>query len=187
MRHYTPANGSDEPAEQGGGGVPFGVQLLAVIAGLIILVLGAKSVLQDYDAIHKLTHLDTEYKATPAKWVQVKVRQDTTGNGEYYPDVLFEYFTPEGKSVWGWKLSLEEIAKPEAYWKERLKEYRVGDTVTAHYNPKRPTDPNESFVEMRHDGLLRPLLKGAVGVAFCLFGAFLVIVPIAGWMKPKRR
>jgi hypothetical protein len=162
------------------------VQLLAVIAGLIILVLGAKSVLQDYDVIHKLTHLDAEYRATPAKWVQVKVRQDTTGGGEYYPDVLFEYFV-EGQSVWGWKLSLEEIAKPEAYWKERLKNYREGDTVTAYVNPKRPTDPNESFVEMRHDGLLRPLLKGAVGVAFCLFGGFLVLVPIGGWLKRKPR
>jgi hypothetical protein len=181
MRHYTPGQTPDEPPETTGS-IPFGVKLLAVIAGIVILVMGAESMRQDYREIRKLTHLDTDYRAQPGTWVQVKVRQDSSGSGKFYPDVLFEYFVG-GKSVWGWRLSLEEHPRPEGYWENRLAGYRVGDTVTVHVNP---LDAKDSFVEMKTDGLIRPLLKGLVGLAFCVFGAFLLFIPLGGWLRSLR-
>jgi hypothetical protein len=182
MRHDTPGNGTDEPVEQGGGRIPFGVQLLAFLAGIVIFVMGVESILQDYRVIRSLTHLDTEYTPMKGTWLQVHVRRDSSSSGKYYPDVLFEYF-PEGESVWGWRLSLEEHPREEGYWEERLKHYKVGDTVTVYV---RPGDPKDSFVEPRTDGIFRYVLKGLVGAGFCVFGGLLVLIPVGGWLKRKK-
>ena len=182
MSHYKPAQSSDETSGPGSPGLPFGVQLLAVIAGIVIFVMGAESILQDYRDIHKITHLESEYRAQTGTWIQLGVRQDSSASRKFYPDVLFEYFV-DGKSVWGWRLSLEEHPKPKEFWEERLKGYKVGDTVTVHVNPE---DGKDSFVEMKTDGIFRPLLKGLVGVAFCVFGGLLLIIPVGGWLKKKR-
>ncbi|MCD6024059.1 MAG: hypothetical protein K0Q91_975 [Fibrobacteria bacterium] len=183
MGHYKPGQASDETSGAGSPGIPFGVQLLALIAGIVIFVMGVESILQDYRVIRSLTHLDTEYKTMRGTWLQVKVRQDSSSSGKYYPDVLYEYF-PEGKSVWGWRLSLEEHPKGAGYWEERLKNYKAGDTVTVHV---RPEDPKDSFIEPRTDGIFRYLLKGLVGVGFCVFGGILVFIPLAGWLKKKKQ
>lgn len=183
MDHYKPGQASDETSGAGSPGIPVGVQLLALIAGIVIFVMGVESILQDYRVIRGLTHLDTEYKTMRGTWLQVKVRQDSSSSGKYYPDVLYEYF-PEGKSVWGWRLSLEEHPKGAGYWEGRLGNYKVGDTVTVHV---RPEDPKDSFVEPRTDGIFRYLLKGLVGVGFCVFGALLVLIPLGGWLKKKKR
>jgi hypothetical protein len=183
MSHYKPGKSADETSGDTSPGIPFGVQLLAVIAGIVIFVMGVESILQDYRVIRSHTHLETEYTQMKGTWIQVKVRQDSSSSGKYYPDVLFEYF-PEGKSVWGWRLSLEEHPKGEGYWEERLNNYKVGDTVTVHV---RPGDPKDSFVEPRTDGIFRYLLKGLVGVGFCAFGGLLVLIPFGDWVKKKRR
>jgi len=182
MSHYKPRQASDETSEAGSPGIPFGVQLLAVVAGIVIFIMGLESIRQDVHVIRSLTHLDTEYTSMKGTWLQVKVRQDSTSTGKYYPDVLFEYF-PEGKSMWGWRLSLEEHPRGKGYWEERLKSYKVGDTVTVHV---RPGDPKDSFVEARTDGIFRYLLKGLVGVGFCLFGGLLVLIPAGDWIKKKK-
>jgi hypothetical protein len=181
MSHYKPGTSTDETSEAGSPGIPFGVLLLAFIAGIVIFVMGVESIHQDYKVISGLTRLDTEYKTIKGTWLQVKVRQESSGSEKYYPDVLFEYF-PNGKSVWGWRLSLEEHPRDKQYWEERLKGYKVGDTVTVHV---RPSDPKDSFVEPRTDGIFRYVLKGLVGVGFCVFGAFLVLIPLGGWLKKK--
>jgi len=80
---------------------PPGVFVLSIVAGIILMVLGGKSFTYDYLILHKLTHLNEEYQATPAKMLQVEVRRDTTESGDKtYPDVLFEYFVA-GKTVPG--------------------------------------------------------------------------------------
>jgi hypothetical protein len=183
MRHYTPGTSPDETSGDASPGIPFGVQLLAVVAGIVIFVMGVESILQDYRIVRSLTHLKTEYDTMTGTWLQLKVRRDSSSSGKFYPDVLFEYF-PEGKSVWGWRFSLEEHPKAEGYWEERLKRYKVGDTVTVHV---RPSDPKDSFIEPRTDGIFRYLLKGLVGVGFCVFGAILVLIPVGGWLKRKRK
>jgi hypothetical protein len=182
MRHYIPGQSPDETSGDAAPGIPFGVQLLAIIAGLVILVMGAKSIGQDYRDIHKMTHLDSEYQALPGKWLQVNVRQDASNSAKFYPDVLFEYFV-QGKSVWGWRLSLEEHPHGREYWAKRLAGYKVGDTVTVHVSP---ADAKDSFVEMKTDGIFRPLLKSLVGVAFCIFGGLLLFIPLGGWAKKLR-
>lgn len=162
--------------------MPFGVQLLAVVAGIVIFVMGVESILQDYRAVRKITRLEESYVKMPARWLQVGVRADAGSSSKFYPDVLFEYF-PDGKSVWGWRLSLEENPRSREHWEQRLAGYKAGDTVTAYVSP---TDPKDSFVEPRTDGVFRYVLKGLVGVGFVVFGGLLVGIPTAGWLKKKK-
>ena len=126
--------------EEGEVRTPAGVRWLALLAGLLIAGLGAKSVLLDYSLINKLTHLDEFYRPLPAKFLKVDVRRDTSGNrNDWYPDVLFEYFV-DGKSIWGWRLSYEEEPKPRAYWEERLARYTVGANVPVFYFAAEPKE-----------------------------------------------
>ncbi len=169
------------------GKIPAGTQILALIAGLVLAVMGLKSMMQDYRIVHRLTHLDQVYRPTPAKFLRVGERRDTSGAvNAYYPDVLYAY-SVRGKSVWGWRFSFEEEPRPFWYWQRRLDRYHVGDTVTAYVNPH---DPKDSFVEDKHGNLLRPLLKGAVGLGFFLAGAVLFVIPVMGLIEmasPPRR
>lgn len=162
------------------GSVPFGVQLLGFLAGTLILLLAGKSAVQDFRLARKLTHLDQYYEAVPARWVKLDVRRDASGDPEFYPDVLFD-MDVDGKSVWGWRLSLEENPRDSMHWVERLSGYAVGDTVTAYVNPK---DSSDSFVEPVSDGTpYRIRLRGFMGLAFCLFGGTLVVLAVSGWVK----
>jgi hypothetical protein len=106
----------------------------------------------------------------------VKVRRDSSGNEtQYYPDVLYEYFV-DGKSVWGWKLSHEEEPQPRAYWEDRLRGYKEGDTVSAYVHR---VDPKDAVLDPRHDGdLHRLVLKIAVGAGFFLAGMALFAIPV---------
>ncbi len=166
---------SDPPEEKQASHTPFGVFLLSFIAGIILVVLGGKSLHDDYRVLHKLTHLDEEYRPTTAKMLQVQVRRDSLQSGDKcYPDVLFEYFV-EGKSVWGWRFSYEEEPRHRAYWEKRLARYRVGDTVTAYVSP---LDPKDSFLEKKSDSLLRPGLKTAMAAVFVLIGILLTLIPV---------
>jgi hypothetical protein len=176
---YRPKNPSraDEPA--GGAQIPFGVRLLALLAGTVFLLLSAKSVRQDYQLYYKLTHLDELYTATPAKWIKLDVRRDASGSDEFYADILFDADV-NGTSVWGWRLSLEEIPGDSAYWVSRLAPYRVGDTVTAYVNPQ---DPKDSFIERKTDGVQRVISKALLGVAFGLFGGTLVVLSLLGFLR----
>ncbi|HAO98747.1 MAG TPA: hypothetical protein DCQ83_01745 [Fibrobacteres bacterium] len=158
--------------------LPFGVRFLSLVAGLMLVLLGGKSLISDYRILHKLTHLDSEYRETPATMLQVRVRRDSAESGDkYYPDVLFEYFV-NGQSVWGWRFSLEEEARPKAYWEKRLNSYHIGDPVTAHVSP---LDPKDSFVETKRDSLLRPVLKLLMAAVFVLFGMLLFAFPVASF------
>lgn len=188
MSSYRPRTPSpaDEPA--GNGAVPFGVQLLAFLAGLLFLILATKSVVQDVRLYHKLSNLETVYEAVPATWLKVGIRRDASGSDEFYPDILFDADV-DGRSVWGWRLSLEEGPADSAYWVARLADYRTGDTVTAYVNPR---DPEDSFVEPRTEGVQRVLAKVMLGAAFGLFGGTLVVLSVLGWLRkpapvPKRK
>lgn len=172
-----PPSPADEPA--GSAGVPFGVRLLALLAGTVFLLLSGKSVVQDYQLYYKLTHLDELYVATPATWLKVEVRRDASGSAEYYPDILFDA-NVSGQSVWGWRLSLEETPGDSAYWVARLAGYKVGDTVTAYVNPN---DPKDSFIEKKTDGVQRILSKAMLGAAFGLFGGTLVVLSALGFLR----
>lgn len=174
-RPKTPTSAS-EPA---GTPVPFGVRLLALLAGTVFLLLSAKSVMQDYRLYHKLTHLDEIYVPTPATWMKVDVRRDASGADDFYPDILFDARV-NGESVWGWRLSLEEVPGDSAYWLSRLAAYRVGDTVTAYVNPQ---DPKDSFIEPKTDGVQRVLSKAVLGAAFGLFGGTLVVLSVIGFLR----
>jgi Protein of unknown function (DUF3592) len=146
----------------------------------MIAFMGLKSVLQDYRSIHKLTHLDEEYRAIPAKFLLVQTRRDTTtSKEEYYPDIRFEYFVA-GKSVWGWRFSWEEEPRSRSYWEKRLERYHAGDTVTAYVNPD---DAKDSFVEKKWDNLFRQFLKAAVGLGFMGVGGILCVIPVMGWFE----
>ena len=184
---YRPPSGPAKHESDGPSSVPFAVQLLGFLAGAVILMLAGKSVLQDWRLAHKLTHLDALYEAVPATWVKVAVRRDASGDAEFYPDVLFDYHVG-GKSVWGWRFSLEETPHDSAYWAERLASYAVGDTVTAFVNPK---DPKDSFVEKKTEGTTyRIRLRAFMGLAFCLFGGTLVVLALSGWLRnssPKKK
>lgn len=175
---YRPKN-PDARSDAAGASVPFGVRLLALLAGTVFLLLSAKSVMQDYQLYHKLTHLDELYTATPATWIKVDVRRDASGSDEFYPDILFDARV-NGESVWGWRLSLEEDPADSAYWVNRLSSYRVGDTVTAYVNP---LDPKDSFIEKKTAGVQRVLSKAMLGAAFGLFGGTLVVLSILGFVR----
>lgn len=164
-----------EPA----GGTPLGVQILAFLCGLVVAYLGFKSTWSDYLLIDKMTHLD-RFTETDGKFLHVKVRTDTTGaSGDFYPDVLYEYFV-DGKSIWGWRLSYEDEPRPKAYWEERLAAYRMGAPVKVFYDG---TAPKESILEKKHDGLYRVGLKMALGIGFLMVGLVLALLPLAGWLK----
>ena len=153
---------------------PVGVHLIALIAGVILIVLGWKSLTDDYRLLHKLTHLDEVYRPMPSKMLQVASRRDSLESGDkYYPDVLFEYFV-DGKSIWGWRFSYEEEPRRKAYWERRLASYHPGDTVTAYVDPANPKD---SFIEKKTDSLIRPLLKALLAGVFVLFGGLLFAIP----------
>lgn len=157
---------------------PFGIQALSFLCGLLVAFLGFKSAYQDWRLLDKLTHLDA-FVETPGKFLQIKVRQDSAGTGEFYPDVLYEYFV-DGKSIWGWRLSYEEEPKPEAYWKERLSGYAVGRTVPVYYNPDLPRD---SIVEKKRDGLYRLIMKLGLGLLFLAAGILLTVLPATAWIR----
>ena len=182
MARYRPKSPSPAEEPAAGASVPFGVQLLALLAGLVFLLLAGKSVLQDYRLGYKLTHLDEVYETAPAKWLKVDVRRDASGSDEFYPDILFDA-NVNGQSVWGWRLSLEEIPGDSAYWAARLAPYRVGDTVTAYVNP---LDPKDSFIEPKTDGIRRLISKAIMGVAFGLFGGTLVVLSLLGFLRRPR-
>lgn len=175
---YRPKN--PVPADQAANGsIPFGVRLLAFLAGTVFLLLSAKSVTQDYRLYYKLTHLDELYDAVPAKWLKLDVRRDASGSDDFYADILFDADV-NGTSVWGWRLSLEETPGDSAYWVSRLAPYRVGDTVTAYVNP---LDPKDSFIERKSDGVQRVISKALLGAAFGLFGGTLVILSLLGFLR----
>lgn len=157
---------------------PFGVQLLSFLCGLLVAFLGFKSAYQDWRHIDKLTHLDA-FVETPGKFLHVKVRQDSSGTGEFYPDVLYEYFV-DGKSIWGWRLSYEDEPKPESYWKERLSGYEVGKSVPVFYNPALPKD---SIVEKKRDSLYRIIMKMCLGILFLAAGILLAVLPATAWLR----
>jgi hypothetical protein len=179
MAYRPSASGPEEGPSSGNGSVPFGVQLLAFLAGVVFLLLSGKSVLQDARLVHRMRNLDTYYEAVPATWLKVEVRRDTSGKNDYYPDVLFDA-NVRGASVWGWRLSLEEAPADSLTWAKRLAKYRVGDTVTAWVDRQ---DPKDSFIEKRNDGLQRVFSKAMLGAAFGLFGATLVVIAVAGWVR----
>jgi hypothetical protein len=180
---YRPPSGPAKYEADGPSSIPFGVRLLALLAGIVFLLLSGKSVLQDYRLYYKLTHLDQLYEAVPARWLKVEVRRDASGSAEFYPDILFDADL-NGQSVWGWRLSLEEIPGDSAYWVSRLAPYRAGDTVTAYVNP---LDPKDSFIEKKTDGTQRVFSKALLGSAFGLFGGTLVILSLSGWLRTLAR
>lgn len=160
-------------------GMPFGVQLLSFLCGLVVAVLGFKSVRQDFIAIRKLTHLD-RYTETPGTFIKVNVRKDSLGSAEEsYPDVLYEYFVG-GKSIWGWRLSYEEEPKPQAYWEKRLAGYRVGAPVPVYYDPDLP---KESILEKKHGSIFRTWMKMLLGMGFVAAGLTLSVLPAITWLR----
>ena len=167
-----------EPEPESASGVPQGVQILAFLCGLMVAFLGFKSAWQDWTLIDKLNHLE-RYSETQGTFLQVKVRRDTTGSGEWYPDVLYEYFI-EGKSVWGWRLSYEEEPKDKAYWEGRLAPYDSGAAVKVYYDPDLPKD---SILEKKRDSLYRIWLKLLLGSCFLAAGLGLAGLSLAGWLR----
>ena len=181
VKSFKPRS-SDEPEAMGNesGKTPIGVRLLALIAGIVLIIMGIRSVGQDVIEIRKLTAL-SDFSATSGKWLQVSIRQDSTGaSDEFYPDVLYEYFV-NGKSIWGWRLSYEDQSRPKTYWDMRLKGYRKDDSVMVYVNPH---DAKDVIVEKKTDGLLRPILKALVGSGFALFGFVLVLFVALGRLPP---
>ncbi len=171
----------DEPDADAG--TPFGVQLLSFLCGLVVAVLGFKSVRQDFIDIRSLTHLD-RYTQTPGKILQVKVRQDSAGSAQdCYPDVLYEYFVA-GKSIWGWRLSYEEEPKPRAYWEARLARYSVGASVPVFYNPDLPKD---AILEKKHGNIFRTWMKMLLGLGFVAAGLTLSVLPASTWLRDLLR
>jgi hypothetical protein len=164
--------------------LPSGVRLISLIAGVILLVLGWKSLVPDCRLLYKLTHLDSVYRPIPAKILQMKLRRDTIETGDkYYPDVLFEYFI-DGKSVWGWRFSYEEEPRHKSYWEKRLASYHTGDSVTAHVNTD---DFKDSFIEEKTDSLLRTLIKALVAGGFVVLGGLLFCIPVLAFLNNLMR
>jgi hypothetical protein len=160
-------------------GTPMGVQILSFLCGLVVAILGFKSVHQDFLVIRKLTHLDS-FVEVPGKLLQVKVRVDSTGSAEdFYPDVLYEYFV-QGASIWGWRLSYEEKPASKSYWENRLSGYSVGTAVRVFYNPALPKD---SILEKRHENLFRNWMKMLLGIGFLLVGLVLALLPMTTWLR----
>ena len=176
---YRPKPPAPEPSPASGG-VPFGVQLLAFLAGVLILLLAGKSAVQDFRLAHKLTHLEDYYEPARARWLKLDIRRDASGDAEFYPDVLYEMFLGDS-TVWGWRFSMEEAPRDSLFWVGRLATYRVGDAVIAQVNPGNPKD---AFIEPVVDGsVYRIRLRGVMGLAFCLFGGTLVVLAVAGWVR----
>ena len=179
---YKPPTESAEDIQS----LPLGVRLISLFAGIILLVLGWKSLVPDYKLIQKMTHLDQYYQPTPGKMLQVAIRGDTLSHGKKcYPDVLFEYFV-DGQSVWGWRFSYEDEPRRKTLWEKRLGSYHVGESVTVYVNPN---DAKDSFIEKKRDSILRPVLKALLAAAFMTFGAFLFSIPtfaFVGWLFRKR-
>ncbi len=176
---YRPSSRGEAAAEEGNEAsrIPGGVLWLSFGAGLLFLVMGARSAQEDFKQVSKLMHLSS-YQVMPARWLKVAVRRDTSESlDDHYPDILFEYF-PNGQSVWGWRLSYEDLPRPKSYWDMRLKPYKVGDTVTVFWDGEHVQD---CIVERKSDGLTRPLLKVAMGIAFALVGAVLTLIPVFSW------
>ncbi len=174
---HPPASAPESPQDDG---MPAGVYWLALLTGFLVAGLGAKSVLQDYRLIHKVSHWEEEYRPIPARILRVGVRQDVSeAKDKFYPDVLFEYF-PDGKNVWGWRYSCEEEPKPKAYWEDRLRSYRIGDTITARVSR---FDPRDAFIEPRWDGMARVYLKAMLGIGFVAVGLWLCWIPAARWIR----
>lgn len=178
MKSPSFKTGPKEEEPEGPATTPLGVQALSFLCGILVVVLGFKSAWQDYRDIHKLTHLEA-FVETPGKILKVGVRRDSSSSGEYYPDVLFEYFV-EGKSIWGWRLSYEDEPRPEAFWKDRLAGYAEGRPTAVFYNPAKPKD---SILEKKHDGLYRTAMKMSLGVLFLLAGLLLAYLPISMWIR----
>lgn len=175
----APAGEEQEPS----GGTPNGVLVLAFLCGLVVAYLGFKSSWADYRQIDKLRHLE-RFQETDGRFLEVKVRGDTTGSsGDFYPDVLYEYFV-DGKSIWGWRLSYEDEPQTKAYWEGRLAGYSKGAPVKVYYNPDQAKD---SILERKHDGLFRMWLRMALGIGFLGAGLLLSVLPLSGWLKRKNR
>jgi nitrogen fixation protein len=182
---YRPASGETQgkPDPRDSGGLPGGVIALSLGAGLLFAWMGLRSANKDYADLKRLTAAES-YAATPAHWLKVGVRHDTAGSTEdFYPDVLYEYFV-NGESIWGWRLSYEDLPHAKPFWDMRLKPYRVGDTVTVYVSPK---DKKEAIVEKRNDGLFRPYLKVAMGLAFAAVGLALLSIPILTWLGGTKK
>lgn len=172
------APGADAPEPDSPASIPLGVRILSLLCGLVVAVLGFKSARQDWLLVDKLTHLD-QFVETPGKFLQVEVRRDSSGSGEYYPDVLYEYFA-DGKSIWGWRLSYENEPKPESYWKERLAPYVVGATSSVYFNP---AEPKDSIVEKKRDSLYRVIMKMGLGILFLSAGVLLAVLPAISFLR----
>jgi hypothetical protein len=158
---------------------PPGVHALSFLAGLVVAFMGFKSAYQDFTHVAKVTHLEN-FTATPGKFLEVKVRRDSTGSEkDWYPDVLYEYFV-DGKSIWGWRLSYEEEPGPKAYWEGRLAAYSKGAPVTVYYDAGNPKD---SILEKKHESLFRSLMKMGLGLLFLTAGGVLAVLPAAAWIK----
>lgn len=184
MAYRPPSSSTPTPSTNEPSGVPFGVTLLAFLAGIVFLSLSFKSVVQDVRLAYRLTHLEKFYAPMPAKWLKLDVRRDASGSKDFYADILFDA-NVDGTSVWGWQLSLEESPNDSAYWVERLKGYRVGDTVTAWVSR---VDPKDSFVELKTGGIQRVVSKALLGATFGLFGGTLVILSVLGFLrKPAKK
>jgi len=170
---------SESTSEDSLSSTPAGMLILSFLCGMVVAFMGFKSIRQDFLAINKLTHLEN-LKTTPAKILQLKIRQDSTGSkNDCYPDVLYEFFI-EGKSIWGWRFSFEEEPRPRVYWEERLRDYQVGQNVSAYYNPAFPKD---AILEKKHSNVLRIWMKMIVGIGFVFVGATLVFIPVWSWTK----
>jgi hypothetical protein len=180
---YRPAAGDSEPRESRDAGVPSGVIWLSLGAGLLFSWMGLRSADKDYADVKRLQSVHT-YAATQARWLKVAVRHDSAGSDEdYHPDVLYEYFV-NGESIWGWRLSYEDLPHAKNFWDMRLKPYRVGDTVTAYVSPM---DKKEAVIEKRNDGMFRPYLKVAMGLAFAGIGFLLLSIPVWTGMASLRK
>lgn len=178
MKSPSFKTGPKEEDSEGPATVPLGVQALSFLCGILVAILGFKSAWQDYRHIHKLTHLEA-YVETPGKLLKVGVRRDSSGSGEYYPDVLYEYFV-EGKSIWGWRLSYEEEPGPEGVWRDRLARYAEGRPAPVFYNP---AEPKDSILEKKHDGLYRTVMKMSLGLLFLSAGLLLAYLPASMWIR----
>ena len=155
--------------------LPAGVRIISLVAGVILMVLGWKQLVSDYHLLHKLTHLSEEYRAVPAKILEVNVSRDTARTvDKYHPYIRFEYFV-DGQSVWGWHFSYEDEPRTRLYWEKRLSQYHPSDRITAYVNPE---DGKDSFVEKKTDSLIAPGLKFLLALAFVIFGLFLFAIPV---------